>query len=115
MNKIPLSLLFSRLSCSTSSASPRIKDTPDPLPSSDTGLGLHYVHVYVLWNLKLDHLPAANIPIDAANEIVDLGIVGVLLDPGQLAVQQDHQVPSAQLISTQISLHEVPIHYSLFC
>lgn len=103
MTKIPLSLLFSRLSCSTPSASPHIKDTPDPLPSSDAGLALYYVHVsVVLWNLKLDHLPPADILIDAANETVDLGSVGMLLDPSQLAIQQEHWVPSAQIISSQL-------------
>lgn len=48
------------------------------------------------------YLPAVNIPIDAANETVDLGSVGMLLDPGLLAIHQDHRVPSVQLISSQL-------------
>lgn len=48
------------------------------------------------------YLPAVNIPIDAANETVDLGSVGMLLDPGLLAIHQDHRVPSVQLMSSQL-------------
>lgn len=136
MNKIPLSLLLSRLSYSTSSASPHMKGAPDPQPSSHAALALHRVHIPIMNIIqsnpcytvepKTVSCPCCQHSYWCSQWDCLSWQCGMLLDPGQLAIQQDHQVPSVQPISSQLgsrvnlvqglvqSLHEIRIHPILY-